>query len=120
MKKLFSLTAALLIAMVMFAAAPTVTINTSSNEYEIRVDGRTYSNSNSNTIRITDISNGSHTIKVYRAGTGIFRTKRLVSEQTFNVQNNDVRINVDRDGNINVRQSTARRNSDDRSFENNG
>ena len=116
MKKLFTLTSALLFAVVMFAAAPTVTINTSSTDFIIQVDGKTYT-PNGNTIRLTNISNGSHTIKVFKRGTGIFRTRREISSETFNVSNNDVRINVDRNGNIIVRERSLR--SQDRNIDNN-
>lgn len=119
MKKVFTLVTGLLLAVVMFAASPSVTINTSGN-YEVSIDGKKYSTTNNgNTIRITDIRNGSHSIKVYEVNNRFFgKTRKLVSQSTFTVQDNDVRINIDRNGAINVRESRVGRNSNDRTSRN--
>lgn len=104
MKKILTLTTGLFLAVVMVSAAPIVTIYTPS-DYEITVDGKRYWSTNGNAITITDLNTGNHTVKVYGISTGIFKTKKLISSSTFQLYENNVRIDIDRNGNINVRES---------------
>ena len=118
MKKIFTLTVGLLMAVAMFAAdrRPSVTISNMSRKYEIVIDGRSYSDGRvysdgrgysggGTEIRLPDAFGGRHTIKVYEQTRGFFGFgKRLVDVATFKLINNDVLINVDRFGQITIRE----------------
>jgi hypothetical protein len=100
MKKIFTLFAGLLMAAAVFAAdrRPTVTINNDYRNYKIVIDGRTIFGDNLN-IRL---DNSRHTIKVYEMRRGFFVRERLVDAQSFRMRDRDIKINVDRFGQIQV------------------
>ncbi len=105
MKKMFTLVSGLLLAVAVMAAdrRPVVTVNSMKN-YKIVIDGRTYF-SNDNSIRISHLDKGFHSIKVFEMRRGYFeRRERLVASKSFNLRRNDVRILVDRFGNISIRE----------------
>jgi hypothetical protein len=113
MKKLFTLALGLMLSVAMFAAdhRPTVTIK-SAKRYEIVIDGKRFM-TNGNTFNISTLSNGRHFVKVYEVNPGFFsRTKRLVASSTFQLRNNDVRIAIDRFGNMQIKESRMGRGWD--------
>ena len=99
----------LLLTVAMFAAdhRPTVTINSmgSARKFEVVIDGRTYANAGS-MLSITNLRSGNHSIKVYETNRGFsfFRRKQLVASSSFQLRNQDVRIMLDRFGNISISQ----------------
>ena len=120
MKTILTFAAGLLLTLFTFAADrnPTVTIK-SKRDYMIVVDGRTYQNDN--TIRL-DMRRGMHTIKVYERGRGFFGRMRLVSSKNFFVRNNDLRINVNYNGFVDIDEKYDRRDRgwdrNDRGYDN--
>ena len=103
MKKIFTMCLGLALTAAVFAAdrKPDVTI-ISMKKYEIVVDGRTYY-SNSRMMNIDNLRNGRHTIQVYEMsnrGFSIFQRKRLVANRSFQLRNNDVKITIDRFGQL--------------------
>lgn len=105
MKKIFTMCFGLVLAAAVFAAdrKPDVTI-ISMKKYEIVVDGRSYY-SNSRMINIDNLRNGRHTIQVYdmnNRGFSIFQRKRLVANRSFQLRNNDVKITIDRFGQLTI------------------
>src|SRR5688572_6999707 len=107
MKKLFTLAFGLF-TLVLFAAgrAPSVTITTSNN-HEVWVDGKNYfTQTSGNTVTIPNMQTGSHTIEVYQVTNKIFRKDRtLVTRSSFNLNDRDLIINVDNNGQLNIRES---------------
>ena len=97
----------------MFAAdrRPMVTV-TSPRKYEVVIDGRHYI-SNGSTVNIGSLFNGRHNVKVYEIKPGFFTRKRLVANSTFQLRNNDIRIAVDRFGNMQIKESRFDRDRDD-------
>ncbi|HLG40062.1 MAG TPA: hypothetical protein VI461_10350 [Chitinophagaceae bacterium] len=112
MKKLFTLIAATLLTVAVFAAdhRPVVTLKTSGN-YEVVIDGRSYRGNG--IIKIPLMHRGQHSIKVFERGRGYFnmRGKRLVSASTFYAGRQDVDIRVNYRGRIRI---TEDRFGDDR------
>ena len=106
MKKIFTMCLGLVLTAAVFAAdrKPDVTI-ISTKKYEIVVDGRTYY-SNSRMMNIDNLRNGRHTIQVYdmsiNRGFSIFQKKRLVASKAFQLRNNDVKITIDRFGQLSI------------------
>jgi len=104
MKKIFTMCLGLVLTAAVFAAdrRPDVTI-ISMKKYEIVVDGRTYY-SNNRMLNIDNLRNGRHTIQVYdmssNRGFSIFQRKRLVASKSFQLRNNDVKITIDRFGQL--------------------
>jgi len=107
MKKLFTLAFGLF-SLVLFAAGrtPSVTITTSNN-HEVWVDGKNYfTQTSGNTVTIPDMQVGNHTIEVYQVTNKIFRKDRtLVTRSGFNLNDRDLIINVDNNGQLNIRES---------------
>lgn len=107
MKKIFTLALGLMFTVAMFAAdrRPTVTI-TSAKRYAIVIDGKQYFTNTSNTINISSLFNGRHDVKVYKMKRGFFmNTKRLVASSSFQLRNSDVKINIDRFGQLQISES---------------
>ncbi len=105
MKKMFTLVSGLLLAVAVMAAdrRPVVMVSSMKN-YKIFIDGRTYF-SNDNSLRISHLNKGFHSIKVFEMRRGYFeRRERLVASKTFNLRRHDVRILIDRFGNISIRE----------------
>ena len=93
---------------VVFAAdrKPDVTI-ISMKRYEIVVDGRAYF-SNNKIMNIDNLRNGRHTIQVYEMnnrGFSIFKRKQLVTSRMFQLRNNDVKIMIDRFGQLTITEN---------------
>ena len=110
MKKIFTLVTGLLIAAAVMAAGhrPVVSLNNSKN-YKVVIDGKTFFGSDMN-IRLASFHKGMHHIKVYEMKRGFFgRTERLIDSETFLLGRRDVRIVIDRFGNINIREVKDKR-----------
>ena len=114
MKKISTLILAGLMTMAVSAAErqPMVTVNNTSNNYEVMIDGQTYNNGNSATI--PNMAQGTHRVEVYQVVKKLFAKQRtLVSSSNFELGNNDVTINVDQNGQLRINQagnSTTRKN----------
>jgi len=110
MKKIFTFVTGLLIAAVVMGAShkPIVSLNNSKN-YKVVIDGKTFFGSDMN-IRLASFHKGMHHIKVYEMKRGFFgRTERLIDSETFLLSRKDVRIVIDRFGNINIREVKDKR-----------
>ena len=110
MKKIFTLVTGLMIAAVVMGAGhkPIVSLNNSKN-YKVVIDGKTFFDSDMN-IRLASFHKGMHHIKVYEMKRGFFgRTERLIDSETFLLGRRDVRIVIDRFGNINIREVKDKR-----------
>ena len=106
MKKIFTLALGLMLTVAMFAAdrRPTVTI-TSARRYAIVIDGKRYF-SHDNTIRISDLYNGRHDVRVYKMKHGfLINSRKLVASSSFQLRNSNVKINIDRFGQLEIRES---------------
>jgi hypothetical protein len=117
MKKIFTLALGLILTVAMFAAdrRPTVTV-TSAKRFAIVVDGKQY-RSNGNTINISSLFNGRHDVKVYKMKRGFFMsTKQLVASSSFQLRNSDVKINIDRFGQLQVSESRFGRDWNDHDY----
>lgn len=80
---------------------PAVTIQSSKN-YKIVVDGKSYFGSAA-TLRLSNLSQGIHTIRVYEMRRGVFaRGEQLVSSSSFKLGKRDVVIKVDHRGRIDI------------------
>jgi hypothetical protein len=113
MKKFFTLALGLMLTVAMFAAdrRPTVTV-TSAKRYAIVIDGKRYF-SNGNTINISNLFNGRHDVKVYKMKRGFFlNTRRLVASSSFQLRNSDVKIIIDRFGQLQISESRFGRSWD--------
>lgn len=107
MKTIFTLLLSSFFTVASFAAdrRPVVTVN-GSRSYEVVIDGRSYFGSNGNTISLANLRNGQHNIQVFEVYRGIFRKKsRLVSSSNFRLWDNDIYINVDRFGNVQIKEA---------------
>ncbi len=106
MKKIFTLALGLMLTVAMFAAdrRPTVTV-TSAKRYAVVIDGKRYF-PHRNTINISSLYNGRHDVKVYKMKRGFFmNTRRLVASSSFRLRNSDVKINIDRFGQLQISES---------------
>jgi hypothetical protein len=103
MKKIFTMILGLAFTAAAFAAdrKPDVTI-ISMKKYEIVIDGKTYL-SNNKMMEIQNLRSGRHMIKVYEVNKGfsVFKRKQLVSSRSFQLRNNDLKITIDRFGQLN-------------------
>lgn len=81
---------------------PDVTIVT-MKKYEIVIDGKTYFNYNK-MMEIENLRNGRHSIQVFEMNRGfsIFKRKQLVASRSFMLRNNDVKITIDRFGQLSI------------------
>ena len=117
MNKIFTLAFGLMLTVVMFAAdrRPTVTV-TSAKRYAIVIDGRQYF-THGNTINISSLFDGRHDIKVYKMKRGFFmNTKRLVASSSFQLRNSDVKIDIDRFGQLQISESRFGRDWKDHNY----
>ena len=117
MKKIFTLALGLMLTVAMFAAdrRPTVTV-TSAKKYAVVIDGKRYF-SNGNTINISSLFNGRHDVKVYKMKRGFFmNTRRLVASSSFQLRNSDVKINIDRFGQLQISESRFGRDWNDHNY----
>jgi hypothetical protein len=114
MKKIGALIAGSLIFFAAIAAdrQPVVTIS-ANNNYDLRIDGRFYSNSGD-----IALSRGYHEVEVYRVRKAFLGKRRiLVSKNSFNLGDNDIQIYVDQNGDSRIRESRNYSNRQDRRFE---
>src|SRR4030095_5690903 len=105
MKKIFTMCLGLVLTAAVFAAdkRPDVTIIT-AKKYEIVIDGRTYF-SNNKMMSIDNLRNGRHTIQVFEMNNrsfSIFKRKQMVASKSFQLRNNDVKITIDRFGQLTI------------------
>ena len=117
MKKIFTLVLGLMFTVAMFAAdrRPTVTV-TSTKRYAIVIDGKQYF-TNGNTINISSLFNGRHDVKVYKMKRGFFmNTRKLVASSNFQLRNSDVKINIDRLGQLQISESRFGRDWNDHDY----
>jgi len=117
MKKIFTLVLGLMFTVAMFAAdrRPTVTV-TSTKRYAIVIDGKQYF-TNGNTISISSLFNGRHDVKVYKMKRGFFmNTRKLVASSNFQLRNSDVKINIDRLGQLQISESRFGRDWNDHDY----
>jgi hypothetical protein len=128
MKKIFTLVAGLLMAVVVFAAdrRPMVTVNSMKN-YKIVIDGRSFFGRNTS-INIANLRDGRHTIQVFemqRAAYGRRTVERMVASTSFRVDRKDVVINIDNRGHLSIREMKRHgngrfeRRDNDRDWDNN-
>src|SRR5688572_11676953 len=128
MKKIFTLAAGLLMAVLVFAAdrKPMVTVNSMKN-YKIVIDGRSFYGRNTS-INIANLRDGRHTIQVFemqRGGYGRRNHERMVASSSFRIDNRDVVINIDYRGNLTIREvkrhgnGRFERRDNDRDWDNN-
>lgn len=120
MKKMFTLLSGLLMAVAVMAAdrRPVVTVNSMKN-YKVVIDGKAYFSNNSQ-ISIANLGRGNHFIQVFEMRRGYFeRRERLISSTSFTLRKNDVRIFIDRFGDIRIRElkSNGRFERDDRDWD---
>jgi hypothetical protein len=122
MKKIFTLVLGLMFTVAMFAAdrRPTVTVM-SARTFEIVIDGRHYMPNYGNAVSISNLFNGSHNIQVYQVRPGfLMRSKRLIASSSFQLRNNDVQINIDRFGQLQIIQSRSGRDWNDHDRDSHG
>jgi len=106
MKKIFTLALGLMLTVAVFAAdrKPTVTV-TSEKRFAIVIDGKQYF-TNGNTLNISSLYNGRHDVKVYKMKRGfVMNTRRLVASSSFQLRNSDVKIDIDRFGQMQISES---------------
>lgn len=120
MKKMFTLSLSLLLAVALMAAdhRPVVTISSSKN-FKVVIDGRSYFGADM-TISLDHLRNGPHTISIYEMKKGWFQNREiLLSSRRFFLSGNDVMIRIDWYGNISIKERNKHRrfydrNDDDR------
>jgi hypothetical protein len=118
MKKIFTLVLGLMLTVAMFAAdrRPVVTVN-APRRYEIVIDGKHYLNNYGNSVTISNMHAGRHSIQVYEARSAFFmKSKKLVASSAFRLKNSDVRINIDRFGQLQIIESRSGRAWNDREY----
>ena len=105
MKKIFTFFAVTLLTLSLFAAdrRPVVKINSDKN-YKFVIDGRTYFGSDL-TLSLDHFNGGRHSIKVFEMKRGYYGSReKLVAATTFQLDRNDVMINIGWSGNISIRE----------------
>ncbi len=107
MKKIFTLAIGSLFALSVMAAdhKPSVTVK-SNTDYQVVIDGNSYKGNNY--IDLSNLYPGYHSIKVYEVSKHFFKRKaKLVSSSDFSVKGNDIVINIDRFGKIDIDESRS-------------
>ena len=103
MKKIFTLMAGIMLTVAAMAADryPSVTINSSRN-FRIVVDGRSFFGNYSG-IHLNNLGTGIHNIKVYEIRKGLFvKGEKMVTNTTFKLGRQDMLINVDNFGRVDI------------------
>ena len=108
MKKIFTLVFASLFTVAAMAAdrRPTVIVQSSKN-YQIVIDGKSYSTSFGGSMTVPYLSQGYHTIQVYSSmGRTFFmgRRSKMLDQSSFVLRSNDINISIDMFGNISVKE----------------
>lgn len=106
MKKIFTLAIASLLTVAAFAAdrRASVTVQTSRN-FEVVIDGKSYSGNGFGSLNIANLRDGYHTVTIYDARRGFFkRSKRAISITSFMLRGNDINIFVDMFGKVQVNE----------------
>ena len=122
MKKLFTLVVASFVAIGVSARQPQVIVN-STEKYDVKIDGQFI---NGSSAVIPSLAQGTHTVEIYSVSGGILglgKKRTLVSSHQFNLRNNDVRIDVDQNGQARITEIGTRddrRIRDDRTYPNDG
>ena len=109
MKKISVLILSSLFALTLFASGrqPLVTVNT-SNDYEVMINGTYYRGNNT----IPNLSQGTHSVQVYQTKRGLLGKRRtLVTTSSFQLNNNDVSIFVDSNGQLRINESGNNNNN---------
>jgi hypothetical protein len=117
MKKIFTLALGLMFTIAMFAAdrKPMVTV-TSAKRYAIVIDGKQYL-TNGNTLNISSLFYGRHDVKVFKVKRGfLMNTKRLVASSSFQLRSSDVKIDIDRFGQLQISESRFGRGWNDHDY----
>ena len=102
MKTIFTLIAFSFISTAVLAGAkpPTLTV-TSTGEYVIIIDGKRFNNEKK--IALKDLQKGTHFIDVFKKRKGLFGSKyKLVSSKQFELEKNDLHIDVNFSGYITI------------------
>ena len=103
MKKIFTLAIGSLLTLATMAAdhKPSVTVQSSKN-YQIVIDGKSYSGNNY--IDVSGLYPGYHSVKVYAVnGRSFFRKRtRLIAASDFRLTNSNIMITIDRFGKIDI------------------
>lgn len=103
MKKIFTLALGLMLTIAMFAAdrKPDVILS-APKKYEIVIDGKSYFSTKKD-MNVLNLRGGFHTVKVYEMKQGfLFKSKKLVSTSSFRLTNNDIKIDVNRFGQVQI------------------
>ena len=106
MKKIFTLAFGLLLTVALFAAdhRPQVVLNSARN-FQVMIDGQMV-NTQGRTVALNHLYNGRHTIKVFEVKRSFFGTqRRMVSQSSFRLRGNDLKIRVGYDGDIMFKES---------------
>jgi hypothetical protein len=75
---------------------PVIKVNTSNSNYDVRIDGRAYSNAGN-----IYLYEGNHEVEVYKVKKSLFgKRKVLVSRSSFDLSSNDIMIYVDDAGQV--------------------
>ena len=66
---------------------------------------------------MSSLFNGRHDVKVYKMKRGLFmNTKRLVASLSFQLRNSDMKINIDRFGQLHISESKFGRDWNDHDY----
>lgn len=96
------------------ASARNVILRLNDN-YDVSIDGRYYQGNTT----ISDLDQGRHRVNVYKVSggfLGIGKKRSLVSTSNFNLRNNDVVIDVNRNGEVRINKGNNY-NSQDRRYD---
>jgi hypothetical protein len=118
MKKIFTLVLGLMLTVAMFAAdrRPSVTVN-APRRYEIVIDGKRFLSNYGNSVSIANMRSGRHSIQVFEVKQAFFmKTKKLVASSGFQLRNNDIQINVNRFGQLQITESRFGRDWNDHGY----
>lgn len=105
MKKMFTLLSGLFLSFALLAAdpRPVVTLTSMSN-YKVVIDGKAFFTNNSQ-ISLRNLSRGYHSIQVFEMRRGYYQQReRMVSSSSFFLKRNDVRIFINRYGDVRIKE----------------
>lgn len=105
MKKMFTLLSGLFLTFALLAAdpRPVVTLTSMSN-YKVVIDGKAFFTNNSQ-MSLRNLSRGYHSIQVFEMRRGYYQQReRLVSSSSFFLKRNDIRIFINRFGDVRIKE----------------